>query len=524
MQNETDAGMPNDFLPLVVEWPKWFRQNKKQAEFLRSLGRYWETIFLGGNGSGKSCICYWTDIAFAVGVFGTKGMDGEPIRQGKEMGMNPPLRTKVLVRDFEHGMQKVARETLFDKTYMPDKTTIGPLFPQSMLKKMWSKEDKTLYLTNGSRIEFMTSEQRRFQHSGTNYDILHPDEEPEEPAYDESVRGLRNAKGGGKVYWGFTPPFEEGRGPSWSKDKKFDVWELNQDPNLNIVRASIRDNPAITDEFIERFSRGKTAQQLKIQLEGEYPTWGQMIHPDYQDKIWNAKQVEGHLLPVDWEVPFDDPNYKFEMAIDWHSSKPCAAVWTCEDREGNVIVYDELSPEVARDKTIFEVSEIIRELEGFPQRNLRITRWGDPKMKDKSNALIRGFNAWQEFRNCGIRLAEGYNRQPEVGISIVNDFIRGNQKEHPRLFVKEDLVNVRRAMKNHYWVQQSDGTGKPDPKWSDFPICIRYIVQQKSRKAKSGMFRRRKKWPVVSYGGDPRYGPYTGQYIDIGGENHVRYH
>jgi hypothetical protein len=169
---------------------------------------------------------------------------------------------------------------------------------------------------------------------------------------------------------------------------------------------------------------------------------------------------------------------------------------------------------VAREKTIYQLSEIFREMEGQPQRKIRFTRWGDPKMKDKSNALIRGFNAWQEFRNCGIRFAEGYNRQPDVGVSVVNDFLRGNTKDHPRLFVKEDCVNVRRALRNHYWVQRPDGTGSPDPKWSDFPICCRYIIQGKARKAKAGMKRDMGKWPLTSRSGvDEQYGPYTGIYM-----------
>jgi hypothetical protein len=156
---------------------------------------------------------------------------------------------------------------------------------------------------------------------------------------------------------------------------------------------------------------------------------------------------------------------------------------------------------------------MFRQTEGRPQRQIRITRWADPKMKDKSNALIRGFNAWQEFRNCGIRFAEGYNRQPGVGISVVNDFFRGNTKDHPRLFIKEDCVNLRQSLRNHYYVKKADGTGVPDPKFSDYPICLRYIVQSKARKVKQGMFRRNRKWGLTSYAGDHRYGPYSGAYL-----------
>lgn len=499
-----EAAIPNDYLPLVEQWPKL--HYNKQAEFISALKNYKEILFLAGNGSGKSAVFYWSIAALLVGV--------HPFQ--KVVGM-PPLRVKILVNDFEHGMQKVAYETLFKETWIKKlNCTIGPIMPASAVRRMWCKEDKTLYLENGGRCEFMTSAQPRKQHSGTNFDVLGCDEEPCEAAYDESKRGLRTAKGGGRILWAFTPPYEEGVGPSWSKYKLFDPYEQG-DPesrHIHIVRAGMADNPAIDDEYIAWFSQGKTAEQLRVQLHGDFPTWGQMVFPDYQDTRWDYKKMTGHLLPSDWHVPYDDANYLFEMAIDWHASKPCAAVWMCEDRDGNLYIYDELAPEVASEKTISELSEIFMQMEGRPHRRLRITRWGDPKMKDKNNALIRGFNAWQEFRNCGIRLAEGYNRQPEVGISVINDFLRGNTRDHPRLFIKEDCINVRKSFRNHYWVKKPDGSGTPDPKWSDYPICVRYIVQQKSRRAKKSMIRGGKRsWPICSYGNDKRYGPYTGAYI-----------
>lgn len=498
-----DVNLPNDFAPLIDEWPRL--HHRKQAMFVNALERKKEILFVAGNGSGKSLIFYWSLAALLNGI--------HPYQ--KSVGM-PPIRMKVLVNDFEHGMQKVAYETLFKDTWIKElKRSIGPIMPASQVKKHWCKEDKTLYLINGSRCEFMTSGQPRKQHSGTNFDILGCDEEPDEGAYDESKRGLRTAKGGGRILWAYTPPYEEGAGPSWSKYKLFDPWESGEANmgHVEIIRASMADNPAIDDEYIQWFSQGKTAEQLTVQLHGEFPTWGQMMFPDYQDRTWDVDKVAGHLLPADWEVPWDDPEYRFEMALDWHASKPAAALWTCEDRDGNVYVFDELRPEVGREKTILEVSEIIKEMEGRPHRNTRVCRWADPKMKDKNNALIRGYSAWQEFQNCGIRFAEGYNRQPAVGVSIINDFLRGNTHDHPRLFIKSDCVNLRTAMKNHYWLKRDGSQGVPDPKWSDYPICLRYIIQQKARKAKKGMFRRNRSWGLTSYAGDPRFGPYTGAYL-----------
>jgi hypothetical protein len=42
-------------------------------------------------------------------------------------------------------------------------------------------------------------------------------------------------------------------------------------------------------------------------------------------------------------------------------------------------------------------------------------------------------------------------------------------------------------MKNHYNVPQGDGTAKPDPKFSDYCVNLKYILQNKSRKVKKNM-------------------------------------
>jgi hypothetical protein len=51
-------------------------------------------------------------------------------------------------------------------------------------------------------------------------------------------------------------------------------------------------------------------------------------------------------------------------------------------------------------------------------------------------------------------------------------------------------------MVNHYWVRGADGKGKPDPKWSDYPICVRYILGEIGMTRKVG---KREKLPYVSY-------------------------
>jgi hypothetical protein len=192
---------------------------------------------------------------------------------------------------------------------------VGQLLPESMIipKKGFSKDHKGIELKNGSSIWFSTSEQGWQAQRGGEQDILSIDEEGDERVTDECVRGLRNAKGGGKIIAGLTPPYMPGQGPTWTKEK---VLEASlTDPDIHVVNACMADNPAITPEFIKRFSKGKTKKQISVQVFGDYPAWGDLVHARYQDRLWDKKKLDGHLLPNDTPLP---ENYEVEwvMAFD----------------------------------------------------------------------------------------------------------------------------------------------------------------------------------------------------------------
>lgn len=485
----TNYEIPKDWLPLL-QWRERFYD--KQVEAMHALKDYWEVVFVAGNGTGKTLWLYWNVIAYAFGA--------HPHQIGlNKKGEPTPLKIKVLVNDFEHGYGKIFSETCLHPIQTFDGHTIKALLPRSMIKKYPSRDNRTLSLKNGSTIFFQTSEQRKKLHSGTNFDILACDEESEYQTYDESKRGLRTAKGGGRILHSFTPPFDEdtkNKGPTWTKFQLVDPFEKGEDPDVYVVRAAMKENPAITDDYIRKFSKGKTEEQIRIQVHGDYPTWGKLIFPDFMDSMWDPKEMLGNLLPETLEVPWRQPGISFEMAIDWHGSKPCAVVWMFEVdsgvwgpmEKGDLCIFDELSPLETKGLTISGVSEAIRETEGY--KNVKIRRYGDPKMKDTNNALESGFTPWKEFRHCGIRMVEGWNRNPYTGYDIMNDFIRGRgrkYKDHPRLFVRENCLTLIHNMKNHYNVPLGDGTAKPDPKFSDYCVSAKYMIQNKSRKIKKGM-------------------------------------
>ena len=480
-----------DLLPLIV-WPKYFYD--KQKQFITS--KTWQTWFVGGNGSGKSLILYWTLVAYMMGVHPSQNLNLEKPFPG------PPLKIKVLVPSFEYVEEQVL-ETLFDvRRVSQADLELSALLPKGLIKKGYTKDHRAIDIKNGSSLKFATSEQGWRLMSGYELDILGCDEEPQERVFDENVRGLRNAKGGGKIVAGLTPPYLEGQGPTWTKEKIVDAAVTN--PDINVISACMADNPAIDAKFIKRFTAGKSKEQIDVQLYGKYPSWGLRVHSSWQDSLWNPETGHGNLLPIDMDMP-ENWDADWVMAFDWHESKPCAGVWAFMDHDGNIIFYDELDKEVAAGKTIGELCEIFKQIEGQPHDRRKFRRWQDPSAKSKYHAMVREFNAWDEFRRNGIITTEGRNRDPSVGINIVNDYLKGNMKDHPRMFVRENCKYTRQYMNNHFWQRAADGTGKPDPKWSDYPICIRYILQEVGWKRKDAG--RNKSWPLTSYGNvkDKRY-------------------
>ena len=484
----------------LVPFFQWAAHHyKQQQEFIRSDS--WQKWFIAGNGTGKSHIVHWDLLAYMLGLHPHQQEKWYPDPKTRMPG--PPIKIRVIVPDFdkveEVSLDKLLRHQLIvyregNKTKAKE---VGPMLPESLIvpKRGYSKDHRGIDLTNGSSISWVTSEQGWKAMRGAQFDILVVDEEPDYRVFDECLRGLRNAKGGGKVIAGLTPPYEEGCGPTWTKDKIVD--KADNDPDLDVIQACMADNPAITPEFVKRFSKGKTKEQIQVQVYGNYPSWGDLVHPDFENQDWDARLVKGHILNNDTPLPRNN-EVDFVMAFDWHPSKACAAVFGFRDSDGNITFFDELDSKVSKDKTIDELADIFRSIEGHPREQRRFRRWQDPSAKSSYQAVQRGFNAWDAFRHNGIVTSAGKNRDPNVGISIVNEYFRGNGKDHPRIFIYERCKCLIRALGNHYWKRGEDGKGRPDGGWSDYPICVRYILQELGWRERAS-YRHKSKWPLQSF-------------------------
>jgi len=282
-----DISVPKDWIP-VLSWYKFFYQQQK--DFV--LSDAWQRWFIAANGTGKTLLLYWQAVAYVLGIH-------------PKQFAEPPITIRVLVPSFDL-VEEVALVKLLEpqNVVVNGKTVaeLGPLLPHSAIKKGYSKDHPGIDFKNGGSITWVTEQQGWKLMRGMEEDILAVDEESDERVFDENKRGLRNAKNGGKILGCLTPPYEEGKGPTWTKEKVVDA--SFEDPDIEIFKACMADNPAITEQFIKRFSKGKTTEQIQVQVYGEYPSWGKTIHP-FQDRLWDKKSCDGHLLPLDMQLPED---------------------------------------------------------------------------------------------------------------------------------------------------------------------------------------------------------------------------
>ena len=251
--------IPIDWLP-VMTWPYFFYEQQRRYSFSSS----WQNWYIAGNGTGKTLVIYWNDLAHMLGVHPNPLVKKNPV----------PVKIKCLVPSFDY-VEDVALEKLLDPQRIIFPTPIediqskwvemlddqkalkgggdgwievGPMLPLSEIrhKKSYSKEHRGIELKNGSSLWFATSEQGWQMMRGGEQDILSTDEEPHERVFDECLRGLRHAKGGGRIIAGLTPPYEAGQGPTWTKEKVLEASLVDSD--INVVNACMADNPAITEE------------------------------------------------------------------------------------------------------------------------------------------------------------------------------------------------------------------------------------------------------------------------------------
>lgn len=423
-----------------------YSPHDKQAEFHNSNAKI--RLFIGGNRSGK------TVGGAAESIFYLTGK--HPFRQTPK----GPIRGRCVSVDFVNGVEKIV------------KPEIAKWLPLSELRGgSWStaydKQLRTLYLENGSFLEFMSYDQDLDKFAGTSRHFVWCDEEPPKEIFTENRMRLLDV--GGDLWITMTPV----EGMTWLHD---DIYvAAKNDPNIFVVEVDQGENPYLNHAERDSFLSGLSDDERKARVQGKFVQVGGMVYKQFSEK----NIVEPFSPPIEW---------LHVAGMDHGLNNPTAWLWTAINPDGDLFVYDE---HYENDKVVSYHAGVVQRKEAGHSRQSDY-RVGDPSIRNRDP--ITGTSIQLEYIEHGVPVALG-NNDVLAGINRVSRLIQGtiisdsqgNHVRRPKLYVTRNCVNLIYELQRYRWAtwatkrMDAQKNKKEEPHKKDDHACdaLRYIVSSR---------------------------------------------
>lgn len=308
--------------PLIAYAP-----HDKQKLFHESKDR--TRAFIAGNRAGKSTAGVADDLVQAL----PQELVPPHLLPYKRFGHDRPFRGRVITPDLGHTMEVVLQK-------FREMTPRGAL-SGNQWEKAYDKTKRILRFNNGALIDFMSTEQDPDKFGGVALHRVHYDEEPSGPnsqtIYQESQ--VRLIDYGGDTLLTMTPLF----GLSWVYDE---IWERRHQPDLTVIRASMRDNPVLPPEEIDRATARWTEEERRAREHGEFVHFEGSFYPEFTDAT--------HVVKV--PSPEDLKTLDVVVGID-PGLERTGVLWVAFDNDNGALAFAELYP---RDALVPHVADQIR--------------------------------------------------------------------------------------------------------------------------------------------------------------------
>jgi phage terminase large subunit-like protein len=384
-----------------------YKPHDKQILFHMStaLGR----LYIGGNRSGKTYSsiaedCWW--------LTGTHPYIDTP---------EPPIRGRVVTVDFTYGLEQIILP-LF-KSLLPSKYLKNGSWEDS-----YSKQFRTLTLTNESTVEFMSYEQETEKFAGTSRHFIHYDEEPPLHIFNECNARLVDTGGS---YWISMTPVE---GLTWTFEKIYE--KAKTDPNIYVVEADMLDNPYITKEAAERYLAGLDEDERKAREHGTYVQLGGLVYKKFNEETHVIDPIDPKTIPSHWRI---------YMSLDHGFNNPTGCLWHAVSPENKIITFSEL---YEREWTLDQISTAIKAKEA--EWGIHVDyRVGDPAIAQRS--AHNGTSIQTEYAMRGIYIALA-NNNVETGVAKVQMYLNINpETQKPFRQITSNCSNFIHEMKRLRW-------------------------------------------------------------------------
>ncbi len=323
--------------------------------------------------------------------------------------------------------------------------------------KAFDKEERILYLADGSFIEFKSYDQYRKDpdsFEGPVRHIIRHDEEPPQGAFSANL--ARQMTVGTNILFTLTPIHP-------SQWLAFTLYEqAAATDKVEIIEADISENPFIDPDVVAMMESQITDPAEKMaRLHGK-PSY-------FSGRIW--KEYGEHNLIDEQKIP---PEWPRIVAIDPHPEKPTAVNWIAVDPyDKRMYIYREADIEGDVEKIATEIKKLSF---GEP-----IKTWiMDPS--SLAGAAIRGQGSlYDEFLKYIPTLTLGDNSKKEQQRDMIRQMVKNNPSTGPRLFVMRCCPRTHHQMLNYSWAPPPrTGLDRSKPrvykKNDDHPDCVLLAV------------------------------------------------
>lgn len=385
-----------------------YSPHEKQVVFHSSSAR--RKLYIGGNRSGKTTGGIIEDLYWLRGQ--------HPYRKLPE----GPIRGRYVTVDFINGVEKIA---------LPEFSRWCP--PSLLINGSWTdsydKTLRTLTLTNGSFIEFMSYDQELEKFAGTSRHFTHFDEEPPKNIYTECLLRLLDVGGS---YWITMTPVE---GMTWVYDEIYEPGTKGGDGTILVVEIDTHENPYLAQSEIEFISQGLDEDERKARIEGKFIHIGGLIYKNFHTSIHVLKEPLDISTIKSWE---------WYASLDHGFNNPTAWLWHAVSPDNKIITFDE---HYESGHTIdYHAAKVhARNQEhGRPPNNYI----GDPSIRNTDP--ITGTSILEEYIKYGLPIVLG-NNDVRAGISRMARYFNIDSQGHPHWMIDPRCRNFIWELQRYRW-------------------------------------------------------------------------
>jgi len=293
--------------------------------------------------------------------------------------------------------------------------------------KVWRETDKIIELTNKSTISFKSVDSGWEKFQGTEKHLIAFDEEPSHTVYQECIMRVVTTRG--DIIIAMTPL----HGMSWIYDEVYEPWLQGISQDNECFVASIKDNPYVSREEIEKIERTFFDEEKEARVSGSFVEFAGLIYKEFDPNLHLVKRFP---IPKHWiRVRGIDPGL----------NNPTGCVWAAISHDNEIFIYDEF---YQQGLTIKDLSTAIKAKTGNDVISYTVI---DPASASRNPSHPELRSVKDEYARYGIWTMPA-NNDVSYGINCVKELLHINPKSgRPRLFFFDDLYATRKELVRYRW-------------------------------------------------------------------------